>query len=209
MSIDLLIIGGKPYAGKTTLSESVGETRGASNPTHHLPMGERLRGIAAGQIPSKYFEEVSASTEALKRHDPVPKDVTIDVFEEFIGLHPEGGLTILDGFPRFPDRLHGFQESVKRIGARVLAVCHLDVLDEVVFQRNEDEGREQRYADVDEGRPFLEERLRRFRAETLPTMRALALDYPIYRLEGTRSIEANTAELIDIIESNSEPVSIK
>lgn len=101
MPIELLVIGGKPYAGKTTLSESVGLARGASNPTHHLPMGERLRGIAAGRIPSKYFEELSANNEVLKRHDPAPKDVTIGVFEEYISMHPEGGLTILDGFPSF------------------------------------------------------------------------------------------------------------
>lgn len=110
-------------------------------------------------------------------------------------------------FPRFPDRLHGFKKSVKHIGARVLAVCHLDVSDDVVFERSEGEGREQRYADVDEGQAFIEERLRRFREETLPTMSALALDYPFYRLDGTHSIESNTAELIDIIDANSEPIS--
>lgn len=108
---ELLIIGGKPFSGKSTISRTYAAQ--SNNTIKHLSMGERLRAISKGEVSSHYSEALAKSEGALKAHDPVAKELPIAVFEEFI-REESPDLVLLDAFPRYPDRLDLFRRAVNR-----------------------------------------------------------------------------------------------
>lgn len=127
---ELLLIGGKPFSGKSSISRSFVEAN-SGIVVKHLSMGDRLRAINKGEIASRYSHDLSVDTNDLKAHKPITdKEKPIGVFEEFIEEEP-ADLYILDAFPRYPDRLNIFKQSVQGMGAKILAVCLVDVPDEV------------------------------------------------------------------------------
>jgi adenylate kinase family enzyme len=197
---ELIIIGGKPYSGKTSLSKLLGENKDIKIPIRVLSMGERLRAIGSGKIKSNYTELLANSTDALKHHFAVPKEAALAIFEEFVAEQPDS-LIILDGFPRYPDRLEGFEQSINRLKAKVLAVCRVDVDDSVVFERSKN--REQRYADVAEDDSFIQKRLEDYQLNVLPTLNALAHESNLYVLDGTKVFDTNLSKLWEIINSES------
>ncbi len=194
----LIIISGKPYSGKSSLSRELSKKKYGSSSIRSLPMGERLRAIGSGKIHSHYSEMLARNTNALKQHMPVPKEAALGVFEEFITKNA-GSLIILDGFPRYPDRLEGFEQSLSDLNASVVAVCRIDIDDETVYKRSEE--REQRYSDVPEDFSFVERRLLDYKQNMLPTLNELSKKYPLYILSGTEPIATNLTKILDIIKT--------
>ena len=197
---EIIILGGKPYSGKSSLSrkfinsESLGKIR-------LLTMGERLRSIAAGEIESKHSKVLKENLNTLKQHNPVPKEIPLEIFEEFVNEDPES-LIILDGFPRYPDRLTGFEESLIRLNANVIALCRVDVEDAVVFKRIKE--REQRYPDIEEDYEFVNKRITDYRTNMIPTMEHLAKVYPLYLLNGEDKFDHNLEKMINIYKTESK-----
>lgn len=192
---------GVPCAGKSTISRSFA---GADNDikVRHLPMGERLRGIASGQISSEYAPLLRGDTTNLKNHTQVNNpDLPIFVFEEFIDQE-HADLVILDGFPRYPDRVDGFKKSIKRIGSKLLAVCEVNIPETIIRMRSNT--REQRYEDVEENEAFMQKRLSEYQIGPAIVMGKLASEYPYYQIDGTQPIEDNVASLREIYLAHSD-----
>lgn len=194
---ELMLLCGKTASGKSSLCEEL-VRRDTPSGVRHLPMGARLRAISRGQIASRYGHVLQAEAGALARHEPAPHDMAVAVFEEFLE-QAAPGLVLVDGFPRYPDRLPGFYESVQRMGARVLGICHVTVDNSTAWERLR--AREQRSADVRENTRFFRERMADYRTQVLPTMNELADHYPLHSLDGTRPLDENAAALLDLYEA--------
>ena len=199
---ELLVIGGKPYSGKSTISKAFVEFDG-DKVISHLSMGERLRAISCGAIASRHTALVSNSAQQLKNHAPVPAEAPILVFEEFVDENPSD-LIVLDGFPRYMNRLQTFKESAQRLGTNIIAVCKVNVGTEVIYERSHDRG--QRYEDIAENVAFIDRRLAEFRDGPLQVITALSKEYPYYELDGTLPINRNADALQDIYRTHTERV---
>ena len=149
---ELILVGGKPFSGKSTISRAYSQTE-IDRVVKHLSMGDRLRAIGKGEIPSQFSDILCQSEKQLKAHSPVSKEIPIGVFEEFLEEEP-ADLVILDAYPRYQNRLDDFKESIQRVGTKVLAVCRIDVSDTVVLERST--SRAQRYEDVLEDKIFVD-----------------------------------------------------
>jgi adenylate kinase family enzyme len=198
---ELIVLNGVLCSGKSTISRALVAME-SEHTVRHLPMGERLRGIASGDIPSAYAPNVEEDIDSLKQHTQIhDPNLPIAVFEEFIDEEPSD-LVILDGFPRYPDRLAGFRESIKSMGANLLAACEVHVPVHVVRERNS--LREQRYVDIEENESFIQKRLVEYQAGPALVMEALAAEYPYYQMDGTQLIEDNVATLNGIYTAHSQ-----
>jgi adenylate kinase family enzyme len=200
---ELIVLNGVPYSGKSTVSRALVASE-TEIKVRHLPMGETLRAIASGKISSNHASELANNMSNLKNHTQVKNpDLPILVFEEFIDQEP-ADLVLLDGFPRYPDRIEGFRQSIKKVGSKLLAVCEVNIPVNVVRVRNQ--GREQRYEDVEENEVFIQNRLAEYEVGPAIAMETLALEYPYYQLDGTQPIKDNVSTLGGIYSAHSERI---
>lgn len=192
---EIIILGGPPCSGKTTIGRKFAalETEGV---VKHLSMGDHLRAIRAGEIDSRFSDALIDSSQQLKDHAPVPAEVPIGVFEEFIETE-QPDLLVLDGFPRYPERVAAFRKSVEHINGNILAICKIAVPDELVHKRYAE--RPQRFEDVEEDRALIEKRLNDYRSNASPALDSLAADgYPRFKLDGTKPVSDSVLTLRSI-----------
>lgn len=193
-NLETLLIGGKPYAGKSTLAEEfVGANKDLD--VAHLSIGNRLRDIYRGEVKSAHAVEISAGVEKLKKDASLPYGVLNNVFEEFCTTNPTG-LLVVDNYPAYYETFEGFKKTIQKVGAKVVAFCRLEVDDEIVFKRIEQ--RKQRWNEVVENRPFVERRLDDYRRLIEPTLEELAATYPTHVLDGNFPIHENAQRLKEI-----------
>ena len=190
---EIILLGGAPGSGKSSIGKkfvALGEPKGA----RHLAIGDLKRDITSGKVPSAYAEMLQQTAHPDRKTGAAPSEAMTGIMEEFILSNPNG-LTIVDGFPRYMDRVIPFKESMQRIGANVLAFAVIEVDEDVLTERLG--GRETRTGQKIQDPA---ERLADHRDNIVPTLDTLALDYPTYRLDGMLPIEESAAELLVIYE---------
>ncbi len=196
-SPEIILLGGSPGSGKSSIGERF-ESMGVPKGARHKSIGDLKRDITSGKIKSIHADRLNKIEHPDRRTGAAPSDAMADIMEEFIMMNPSG-LTIVDGFPRYMDRVEPFKESMQRIGANVLALVVVEVDDEKVLMErlmNREVRPEQKIKDPTE-------RLADHRDNVVPTLSVLAADYPTYRLDGTLPIEKNAEELLVIYERHS------
>lgn len=151
-----------------------------------MSMGARLRSISDGATPSRYAEELAGSHGQLAHHKAVGRPQLPNlVLEEFMAK--QQGLVIVDGFPRYPDRVGIFKSWLQETGSRVLAVCHIEVPDAVAMERAG--AREQRNPGVPEDEAFLMERLDDYYDKVVPTLALLGDLAPLHIIDGRQPLD--------------------
>jgi adenylate kinase family enzyme len=193
MAKRLILVAGKPGSGKSTASELAAQQLGD---VYHFSLGEELRARALQGKPSRYAAELQAYATDLKYHRPVPAPLSALVVEECIATSPFETI-LVDGYPQYADRLPGLQASLDHVGAVILAVCELQLPDEIAASRLT--GREQRAADVAEDSAYIARRLEGYYQNVVPTVAALAAQYPLYAIDATQSPERVAAELAAVV----------
>jgi adenylate kinase family enzyme len=191
-SHEVLLLGGAPGSGKSSIAKRVVES-GSPEGARHLSIGDLRRSILAGETPSVYAEVLRQYDYSGRKAGSLPSSVMTGIIREFI-LVRNGGLTIIDGFPRYPDRVGPFNDLMQGIGAKVLALCVVEVRDEtVVLKRLEQRSGREGQLTTDPA-----DRLANHMDNTVPTLKLLAADYPCYRLDGTYPLDVNAKELQEI-----------
>ena len=122
---EIILLGGAPGSGKSSIAKRVVE-RNTPQGIRHLSIGDLKRSIVAGEIPSAFAELLQQREHPDRKTGAAPSEAMTGIMEEFILAQPEN-LTIVDGFPRYMDRVVPFKESMHKIGANVLALCVVKV----------------------------------------------------------------------------------
>lgn len=190
---EVMLVAGGPYSGKSSVAArfAAGDRTGS---IRHLSMGDHVRGIIAGDIESDYADALSNELEDLKRHIPAAHSTTLGVFHEYMAANESAALVVVDGHPRAADKA-----ALREVGA--IAVCRFDISDAEAIARSQ--AREQRFEDVPEDETAVQKRLKRYQESTLPVLEALALEFPLYVLDGVRPIDEGVASLQKIYEAHS------
>ncbi len=191
-STRLLLLGGPPWAGKTSLANYV-KKMSKDAKISHLSIGDRKRQIEAGKVESKYKEGLKKRTSKYKYHNVVSKDAMIGIFEEFVSEH-KGELIIVDGFPRYPDRIEPFKTSLRNLEAQVVAFCKLEV-DEPTLRLRSKQPRPDRPVMREEE---IDARLADYYETIEPTLDKLADLYPPYILDASLPLEDNAKVIISL-----------
>lgn len=194
-SPEIILLGGAPGSGKSSIGEKLVEL-GTPQGVRHLAIGDLKRDITSGKVPSVYAEKLQQREHPGRKTGAAPSEAMTGIMEEFILLNPNG-LTIVDGFPRYMDRVVPFKESMQRIGADVLAFVEVQVPELILIERLQERAARpgQKIQDPNE-------RLVDHRDNIVPTLEALALDYPHYYLDGTLPLDVNASELSIIYEQH-------
>lgn len=190
------MLGGAPGSGKSSIGRhfvSQGKPTGA----RHLAIGDLKRDITAGKVPSTYTELLHQAAHPDRKTGAAPSAAMIGIMEEFILANPNS-LTVIDGFPRYMDRVEPFKKSIGHIAANVLALVVVEADEELLLERlaSREARPGQRMQD-----PV--ERLAGHRANILPTLTVLAQDYPTYTLDGAAPLDVNAGQLLTIYERHS------
>lgn len=197
MSKVLFLVTGKPGSGKSTASKMAAERLGN---VYHFSMGDELRARGLFDKPSRHSEEAKQYAHEMKHSLPVPASLSAKVFEECVQTSPYDTI-VVDGYPQYKDRLDGFNETMQRVNATVAAILRIDIPDEVAFERLSN--REQR-ADVEEDSAYISKRLQGYTVNVVPTIAALAKDYPLVNIDGDQPPEQVAAELESAIKAHKE-----
>lgn len=169
----LLLIGGPPASGKTTLGEKLVHQFGGG--AFHLSLGDHLRAIATGSIKSQFAEGIRQHSSLLTKTEPLPIELVQRVILETVGkfaesAESEDALFVLTGYPRRRNQLE-LAVGLTR-GFTTTALVHLACDEDVLLRRLE--GRQARDLEEDfEVSAKLNERLYEYESETGPTLELL------------------------------------
>lgn len=189
---ELLLVSGKPGCGKSTASAKAAER---ISDARHLSMGDRLRAISRGDVESRYSAELSSAQDDLAHHKAVGRpELPVLVLEEFMG--EQEGVVILDGFPRYRNRVGLFREMVKNTGTRVLAACRIEVANSVSLERLAE--RQQRSQSVVEDEDFYLRRINDYYDEVVPVMDAVRELTSTFFIDGHQAPEAVADDIIGV-----------
>lgn len=175
----LILVAGKPGSGKTTAAQIASK---ALDNSYYFSIGSELRAIAFEGRQSAFGDEVCQYAEELRNHLPVPAHLAHLVLEECI-IDSPAELIIVDGYPQYKDRLPEFNATLDRLAAKVLAICEIDVNDDVAHARLQK--REDRVKDIEEDTEFIKRRLEGYTLNALPTIEQLAQSYPLRKIDGS------------------------
>ena len=176
---------GPPNSGKGTQAASIAGKLGL----HHLSSGDAFReaassGSEVGRLVGSYLEV----------GDLVPDGVAIDVIlERLEEISADGSGTILDGFPRTTEQAEALDERIVGTGLTIRAVVSLEVSREELLRRAALRGRDDDRPDVARRRFEVYERT------TLPLVDYYERRGVLVRVDGERSVDAVTSEILDSV----------
>ena len=190
--IEIMLFAGAPGSGKSEIAKKIVSMELLSQGAQHLSIGDLKRSVLSGERSSKWAELLQQKAHPDRKTGAAPSEAMTGIMEEFILERPEA-LTIVDGFPRYADRIEPFKESMINIGASVIGLCVVET-DETTL-RDRLAARAPRRDQELGSAEFVEERLADHRDNILPTISSLSEDYPTLILDGGLQLDYN-AQLV-------------
>lgn len=194
MTKNVFLVSGKPGSGKTTASRLAAEKLGS---VYHFSIGQEARDRVLGGKQSRHTAKLAPYAEELRQHRSIPPELISLVVAECIEDSPYPTI-IADGYPQYRDRIPSFESTLLSAGAEVLAICQINVSDEVAARHLA--GRAQRVEGVPEDDAYIRKRLDGYYQEVAPTIEILSKQYPLHVVDGNQSPEAVADGLVAVID---------
>jgi adenylate kinase len=217
---DFYVFLGPPGAGKGTQAKIVAARLGIP----HISSGDIFRENLKNQT-----ELGLQANEYIKVGELVPDDVTVSMIHERISRTDCAAGAILDGFPRNPAQAKAFDEILKETGWHISKVPYIKVLEKVliarlsgrltcraeghVFHELHNPPRESGVCDFDGSELYQREddkpetvarRIRVYEEQTRPLVEYYQNRGILVEVEGDRSIDLVTSDLINLLEKVDE-----
>ncbi|MDQ1641001.1 MAG: adenylate kinase [Actinomycetota bacterium] len=181
-----LLLIGAPGSGKGTQAERLADHFGLT----HISSGDLLR---------RHVEEGSKLGQAVQRYvsrgDLVPDTLVMDALRKPVVAASESGGYILDGFPRTVEQAELARATAKELGVDAQVAVHLDVPREELIRRLLARGR-----GSDDTEDVINHRLEVYDQHTVPMLDYYAQRAELVRVDGSRSPDEVTKELITELE---------
>jgi adenylate kinase len=181
-----LVLLGAPGSGKGTQAERLAEHFGLT----HISSGDLLR---------RHVEEGSKLGQAVQRYvsrgDLVPDTLVMDALRKPVVAASESGGYILDGFPRTVEQAELARATAKELGVDAQVAVHLDVPREELIRRLLARGR-----GSDDTEDVINHRLEVYDQHTVPMLDYYAQRAELVRVDGSRTPDEVTKELITELE---------
>jgi adenylate kinase family enzyme len=193
----LILIGGPPGSGKSSVAESVALKRNIE----HLSMGNYLRAIGRQAVHSAHYEELDAQQEALSRASPLPRELVLKIIEEYLSEKATKKTVIIDGYPRVVEQVDPFFALVERTGVEPQVHINLLVAPEVAAERMTARGA--RLGEVAVDFVFAHKRLRQHEEAYPITLNAIEQHVPICHVDANAEqqvVEGEVHAIIDLLE---------
>lgn len=181
---EIVVVHGYVGSGKSTQCSRLASDGLNEVTVQHISAGNRLRGIRNGSEPSEYSRYINAPGAP----SPLPDWVLEGTIFETIS-NDDSSLALVDGYPRHPQAVESFRESVFRNQHRLLGTVALqlsmDVSIERIVARGKREGEQVKDSDL---REFAEHRYRLDIQTTNLAIEALSHIAPVRFIEATDDI---------------------
>lgn len=181
---EIVVVHGSVGSGKSTQCSRLASDGLNGVTVQHISAGNRLRDIRTGREPSKfsrYINDPSAPS-------PLPDWVVGGTIFEAIS-NDDSSLTLVDGYPRHPQAVESFRESVLRNRHRLLGTIVLqlsmNVSIERIVARGKRDGEQVKGSDI---RKFAEHRYQLDRQTTNLAIDALSQIAPVRFIDATGNI---------------------
>ena len=187
-SVMRLVLLGAPGSGKGTQGAVLADHFGIP----HVSSGELLRDhIAAG---SDLGRRVGTF---LLHGDLVPDALVVEVVRDAIASANNVGGYLLDGFPRTLAQAERALDLAAPAGAVADAVVYLDVADDIARNRLAARAQADRPDDADPA--AIEQRLKVFRAETIPLLNFYEQHGVLVSIDAEQPVDLVTAAILDAL----------
>jgi adenylate kinase family enzyme len=190
----ILLLAGPPFSGKSSIAAAFVAAAGPGR-ARHLSVGDLKRSIVSGETPSRYRDLLQVKRHPERASGAAPSEAILGIIREFMEAQP-AALTVMDGFPRYEDRLGPFQELLDETRAQVIGLAIVEVSRPELESRGRD--RPARKLQELGGDKDVAPRLDDHDLRIKPTLAILAQSHPTWALDGTASPQENAQRLMGL-----------
>lgn len=195
MAKRIILFGGAPGSGKSSISENISSTYGD---IEHLSTGDHIRNISTGKETSRYYSDILENTSQLSRSIKLPTNLVCSIIEEYMQEKSIANNIIIDGYPRYPEQGDQFFSAIHKLGAVAVAAVYLNISKETAMSRMVKRGSRDGEQDIDV--KFAEKRYESFIETYSQTLEMIkGYNVPIYKISTEGPIEDNAKEVISHI----------
>lgn len=128
----IISVQGNPGSGKTTQCEEILNKGLDGISIYHISAGKMLRGIRTKEILSKYSSEVTSPNVRLPLLDNLVNNI---IFEAINEEDDDDAITLIDGYPRHPEAVGLFLETIHLKGYEFLGTISMLVPKDIGIER--------------------------------------------------------------------------